>query len=257
MSVFGGDSIAVGKLRVDVLTLRDALAVVARLVDEKVGGSVFTPNVDHVMLCEEDARFREAYGRATLSLADGFPIVAVSKFMEHRLPEKISGSDFVGPLLAQCADRGHTVYFFGGNPGVAEKAAAKLLEKHPTLKVVGMSAPMVSPTMSDSELNAVLAPIEALRPDVILVCLGAPKQELFIDRVAERLRPAVLLGLGASLDFIAGTTKRAPAWMSENGLEWLYRLSQDRGRLWRRYLLRDARFPAVLFRQFVLERRRS
>lgn len=243
------ESLTLGKIRVDAVTQAQAIDHILALVRDNLGGRVYTPNIDHVVIAEDDARFADAYSRATLSLADGFPIVLTSKWTEAPLPEKVSGSDLVMPLLERAAQAGLRVFFFGGAPGVAELAKSKLAERLPSLQVVGTAAPRVSTDASKAELLELVKPIRESRAELVLVCLGAPKQEIFIDMVADELRPAVLLGLGASLDFIAGTVKRAPRWMSENGLEWLYRLNQERGRLWRRYLLRDSRYPLIVLKQ--------
>ena len=247
-------SLRIGKLRIDSVTQAEAVDRILELVRDNVGGRVFTPNIDHVVLAEDDARFADAYSRVTLSLADGFPIVVTSKLTDTPLPEKVSGSDLAMPLLERAAQAGLRVFLFGGGPGVAELARDKLLEKLPSLQIVGTASPQVSLSATKAELLELVAPIRESKAELVLVCLGAPKQEIFIDLVADELRPAVLLGLGASIDFLAGTMKRAPRWMSDNGLEWLYRLSRERGRLWKRYILRDSRYPLIVLKQRWAER---
>ncbi|HEY8087531.1 MAG TPA: WecB/TagA/CpsF family glycosyltransferase, partial [Polyangiaceae bacterium] len=217
---------------------------------------VFTPNVDHVVLAEEDPRMRRAYARADLSLVDGMPLLWASRLLRAPLPEKISGSDFVMPLLERAASRGWRVHLFGAGPGVAEKAREKLAELLPRLNIVGVDAPRVGTEDSAERIEEILAPIRRVNPQIVLVALGAPKQEIWIDQVRDALTPAVLLGVGASLDFVAGTIPRAPRWMSRTGLEWLYRLTREPGRLWRRYLVRDPRFLLVLAREMTGRRAR-
>jgi N-acetylglucosaminyldiphosphoundecaprenol N-acetyl-beta-D-mannosaminyltransferase len=241
----GFRSLTLGRLRVDAVTQAEALRCIADLIDSGRGGRVFTPNIDHVVMADSDARFRAAYSRAALSLADGFPIVATSKLTRVRLPQKVSGSDLVEPLMQQAAARGDRVFFYGGMDGVAELARDKLVALYPKLQVVGCASPHVTLDPTPDQLAALLAPLRETKPTLILVALGAPKQELFIDLVADQLAPAVLLGIGASLDFVAGRVQRAPKWMADNGLEWLYRLNQERGRLWRRYL-RDTQYPLIV-----------
>jgi N-acetylglucosaminyldiphosphoundecaprenol N-acetyl-beta-D-mannosaminyltransferase len=127
-------------------------------------------------------------------------------------------------------------------------AREKLRERLPLLQIVGIDARRIDVDESAEQREAILQAIRAARPDLVFVALGAPKQEIWIDQVGEALRPAVLLGVGASLDFVAGTVPRAPQWMSNAGLEWLFRLSREPRRLWRRYLLRDPKFLVVLAR---------
>jgi N-acetylglucosaminyldiphosphoundecaprenol N-acetyl-beta-D-mannosaminyltransferase len=242
-----------GKVWVDALTFDAALCAFEELVRAKRGGRVFTPNVDHVVLAEHDARFAEAYARADLSFADGMPLVALSRFRSVRLPEKVSGSDFVLPLMERAAALGWRVYLLGGMDGVADAAAKRLLEQYPKLQIVGCDPARIDLVASPAQRAAEIARIAETRPDVVLVALGAPKQEIWIDDVASPLAPAVLIGVGASLDFLAGVAVRAPRWMSRVGLEWVHRLGKDPKRMIQRYLGRDAQFPAILARQLVRE----
>ena len=241
----------------DPLTLAGAVDAIERLVREGQGGTVLTPNVDHVVLVHEDPRFRAAYEHASLSLCDGKPVYWSSKLVGEPVPEKVSGSDLVMPVLERAAERGLSVFLFGGAPGSAEKARDALATRLPALRIAGMAAPRV-PVDHRPEAHAEAArTIAEARPDLVLVGLGAPKQELFAQAVREAVRPAVLLCLGASIDFLAGAVPRAPVWMSEHGLEWLYRLGREPGRLWKRYLVRDPRFAAILLRDLVRRRRTS
>ncbi len=242
-----------GPLSIDALTFAGAIDAIERLVDARGGGSVFTPNVDHVVLAGQDARMRKAYARASLSLVDGTPLVWASRLLGEALPETICGSELVVPLLRRAAARGFRVYLLGGAPGVGAMASEKLQRAVPGLKVVGLAAPRVEVDEPVAQREAVLAAIGATHPDLVLVALGAPKQEIWIDEVRQALRPAVLIGVGASLDFVAGVAPRAPRWMSRAGLEWLFRLSREPRRLGYRYLVRDPQFLLVLLRS--LQRR--
>jgi N-acetylglucosaminyldiphosphoundecaprenol N-acetyl-beta-D-mannosaminyltransferase len=239
----------VGRIAIDVLSFAEAIDAIDRLIARKQGGTVFTPNVDHVVLADEDLGFREAYDAASLSLVDGKPVLWASRLLGTRLPEKISGSDLMMPLAIRAAERGWRVYLFGGETGVAE-SAKKILERDvPGINIVGTSSPRINLGEDVTAQAAVLDPIRAARPDIVFVALGAPKQEVWSHRVASTLKPAVFVGIGASLDFIAGTAKRAPAWVSDSGMEWLYRLAREPKRLWRRYLIRDPKFLLILLRQ--------
>jgi N-acetylglucosaminyldiphosphoundecaprenol N-acetyl-beta-D-mannosaminyltransferase len=223
------------------------MGAIEALVQAGSGGAVFTPNVDHIVLAEEDPRLRDAYGRANLSLADGMPVVWAARLLGQPVPEKVSGSDFVPALLERAAERQWRVFFLGGAPGVGTLARDKLRERLPGLAIVGVHAPPID--VDDSaQREDLIARIREASPHLVFVALGAPKQEIWIDRARASLRPAVLLGVGASLDFIAGTMPRSPRWMSDAGLEWLFRLAREPKRLWRRYLLRDPKFLFILGR---------
>lgn len=236
----------IGSVPIDALKMDEAIDAIVSLVRSGKGGTVFTPNIDHIVLAEEDAEFRDAYRRTSLSLVDGMPVLWATKLLKRPVPEKVSGSDLVEPLLRRAAQERLRVYFLGGEPGSAEEAAKKLLATLPDLQIVGTDAPRVD---RNGNLDAIAQRIRDARAEIVLVALGAPKQEIVSDRLAEQVKPAVLIGVGAAIDFVAGRQKRAPAWMSRAGLEWFYRLASDPKRMWRRYLVRDPKFLRVLFRE--------
>jgi N-acetylglucosaminyldiphosphoundecaprenol N-acetyl-beta-D-mannosaminyltransferase len=239
----------IGRVPVDSVTFAEAIDAIDALVARGQGGTVFTPNVDHVVQAEENSRFRDAYDAAALSLVDGMPVLWASRLMGNPLPEKVSGSDLVVPLLERAAKRGWRVFFLGGLPGAAEGARDLLLGRIPGLHVVGVASPRIDVESAAETHSAIVEVLREARPDLVLVALGAPKQELFSHAIAERMRPAVLVGIGGTLDFIAGKVRRAPLWMSANGLEWLYRFAQEPRRMWRRYLVRDPKFLLIVLRE--------
>ncbi len=248
-----GQRVWVGRLPIDRVTFEGALDEIERLVRAGNGGAVVTPNIDHVVLAEENASFRDAYANASLSLCDGMPVLWATHLLRKPLPEKISGSDLVLPLMSLAEIRGLRVFLFGGAPGSAEKASAHLAKSFPKLVIAGIASPRVDLREPDKHIE-MADDIARARPDLVLVGLGAPKQEIFCEAVRQRVRPAVLLSVGAAIDFLAGAVPRAPPWMSEHGLEWLFRLGREPRRLWRRYLLQDPKFVAILLRQLRRER---
>lgn len=241
-----------GTLWVDAVRFDEALARIEALVDAKAGGVVFTPNVDHVVVAEREPRLRAAYARCELSLADGQPLVWTSGLLGLRLPQKVSGSDVLRPVFALAARRRYRVYLLGAAPGVVEEAAAKL-KTEDGLEVCGLESPRIGLSASPDE-DAIVERIRAARPDVLLVFLGAPKAEMFLDRVRDRLGPVLSVSLGASLDFYVGRVRRAPRWMQRVGLEWFYRLAQEPRRLAKRYLVDDVAFLGILARTSRLPR---
>lgn len=238
----------VGALELDVLRQSEAIEAIVRLVREGRGGTVFTPNVDHIVQAEHDLAFREAYSRVSLSLVDGTPVLWAARLLGTPLPEKLSGSDLFEPLIERAATEGLRVVLLGGGPGVAELAAENLRQKLPGLQVVDTLAPRLGLSATDEE-RAAVERLKQAKADIIFVCLGAPKQELFSDRNREALAPAVLVGFGAAVDFAAGTIPRAPRWMSQMGLEWAFRLGREPKRLAARYLLRDPEFFKIVASQ--------
>ncbi|MDZ7630062.1 MAG: WecB/TagA/CpsF family glycosyltransferase [Gemmatimonadaceae bacterium] len=245
-----------GRLWVDALAFDDAIEAVRQLVASRKGGAIFTPNVDHVVMADEHMGLRRAYRRAALSLADGMPLVWTSRILGLQIPEKLSGSDMIIPIIELAVRENWGVYLLGGMPGApgaAELAAQRLVAEF-GVRIVGVDGAFVSMDGSSAEDAAVLARVKAAKPDIVFVALGAPKQELWISRSIEEIHPAVAIGCGASLDFISGRLNRAPRWMSNAGFEWAYRLAQDPARLWKRYLLRGPRFLGILLRTSKLSR---
>lgn len=249
----GAERVRLGSLDVDRLTFAEAIEAIDDLVRGRRGGAVFTPNVDHVVLAEEHTGFRASYSRANLCLADGMPLVWASRLLGRPLPQKVSGSDLIDPLMERAAARGWRVYLLGAGPGIAEKAAAVFRCRG--VEVVGVDAPLIRDPRSADERKPVVDRIRRAGADLVLVAFGAPKQELFIDSARSEADAAVMIGIGASLDFVAGAVRRAPRWMSDHGLEWLYRLWREPRRLWRRYLLRDPKFVWTVWRTLCDRRR--
>lgn len=237
-----------GKIHADYITFKGALDAIEELVSTGSGGFVVTPNVDHVVIAEKNTGLQDAYRRASLSLIDGMPLVWMSRLLGHPFREKISGSDLVWPVLRRATSKQMRVYFLGGPPGVGEKAVQVIQKELRGLNVVGIDSPPFGfdkdPIVEQQSLEKVIA----AKAHLVFVALGCPKQELLMNRWHRRLAPAVLLGIGGGLDFIAGHVQRAPAWMSDCGLEWLYRLIQNPKRLVQRYLVRDSVILPVFLR---------
>jgi N-acetylglucosaminyldiphosphoundecaprenol N-acetyl-beta-D-mannosaminyltransferase len=245
------ERIRIGQVPIDSVDLAGALSAIEGLIAARAGGTVFTPNVDHVVLAEHDQRFRQAYRRVSLSLVDGTPVLWAARLLGRPLPEKVSGSDLVVPLVERAAARGWRVFLLGGASHAREMAGQRLTARFPGLQIVGAEGPMIDLGSPLDERLAVAARVAAAAPQLVLVALGSPKQEVFCDEAREILKPAVLVGVGAGIDFVAGVAQRAPAWLSRVGLEWLYRLAHEPRRLAGRYLLRDPEFVVILLRELL------
>jgi N-acetylglucosaminyldiphosphoundecaprenol N-acetyl-beta-D-mannosaminyltransferase len=172
------------------------------------------------------------------------PLVWASPLLGCPLPERVAGSDLLVPLLKLAARRQWSVYLLGGAPGVAPLVATLLSERF-GITVAGWDDSRIGSDGIDPA-GLSIERIKAARPDLVFVALGPPKQELWIHHALDEISPAVALGVGASLDFLAGKYRRAPAWMGRIGLEWLFRLLQEPRRLWRRYLVEGPRFASIV-----------
>jgi N-acetylglucosaminyldiphosphoundecaprenol N-acetyl-beta-D-mannosaminyltransferase len=249
------ETIQIGKARVSNVTPQEAIAEIDQLIDRGQKGYVVTPNLDHIVKLETDAEFERVYAEAALVLADGNPLIWASKVLGTPLKALVTGSDLFPNLCAHAAQRGYRVFFLGGLEGVAEKAAAELTRKNPGLQVVGTYSPPFGFDKNEEENNRILAMINAVRPHLLFVGVGAPKQEKWMYRNIARLDISVALGIGASFDFEAGTIKRAPRAVRRMRMEWFWRFSNEPTRLFRRYFIDSAGFVPIIYRQ--LEERKS
>jgi N-acetylglucosaminyldiphosphoundecaprenol N-acetyl-beta-D-mannosaminyltransferase len=229
-----------GTIHADYVTMSESLDIIENLAKSGNSGFVVTPNIDHVVLAQKDFNLRVAYADASLSLVDGMPLKWMSSIVGEPLPEKISGSDLIRPLMRRAGETGLRVYFLGAAPGVARKAGDILESEIPGLNIVGVDSPPMGFDRDPELEQATMDKMLAAKPNLVCMALGCPKQELLMHRWYLREVPAVLLGIGASLDFIAGNVKRCPPMVSELGFEWAYRITQDPKRLLHRYLVRDS-----------------
>jgi N-acetylglucosaminyldiphosphoundecaprenol N-acetyl-beta-D-mannosaminyltransferase len=173
------------------------------------------------------------------------------------LPDRVAGSDLAWLVAERAAREGRSLYLLGGNPGSAEEAARRLVERWPKLRIAGTSSPSISEQPTPAELAVVRGALEKTRPDVVFVGLGAPKEERLIAALRPDFPVTWWIGVGVSLSFIAGDVKRAPVWMQRVGLEWFHRLVQEPRRLAGRYLVEDLPFVVQLFKAALHQRRRS
>jgi len=191
-------------------------------------------------------------------IPDGIGLVYASKILKHPMKERVTGIDFLGRALEHLAQTGKSVFLFGSKPGIAEKAAEKMKETYPGLKVAGTRNGYFKP----EEEEAILEEINAAEPDLLCVALGSPKQELFVLKYKDRLKAKAAIGVGGSLDVWSGELKRAPEFYRKHGLEWLYRFIQEPSRYKRMAALplftqKTARKPQTPFPQLLLCRRKN
>lgn len=205
----------------DNVTMAQAIAQAQVLMQQPEAAYVVTPNAEIVYEAMHNTDLRQLINQADLVLPDGAGVVLASKILKTPLQEKVAGVDFADNLLQVLAETGGSAYLLGSKPGVAELAAEKMLQKHPGLTIAGTADGYFQ------DEAAVIAKINAVKPDFLFVCLGAPKQEKFMAAHRHELQVKLMAGLGGSLDSFAGTVKRAPRWMIRLNLEWFYRLIKE------------------------------
>jgi len=218
---------------IDNLTMDEAVANVLELIDEGCGGYVVTPNPEILSDALKNDELKGAIESASLSCADGIGVVYASKILKKPLKERVSGFDLTCRLMEPIAQRGNKLFLFGAKEGVAIEAASRLKADYPALDICAVRNGYFS---SDEEKD-IAREIKDSGANLVLVCLGAPKQELFMKKYRQFLAPAVMMGVGGSLDVLAGNVKRAPEWMIRLHLEWLYRLITEPSRIKRQLVL--------------------
>lgn len=204
---------------VDAVTMAEAVNVVRRAMDARAGVMVATANAEMLMRATHDEELRRILNASALVVPDGAGTVWAARHLGHAMPERVAGYDLAQELLRCAPAEGRRVYFFGSAPGVAEKAKAKAEQLYPGIEIVGVRNGFFSP----ADNAAIIAEIRAARPDLLLVALGVPKQEKWIAAHLAELDVPVAIGVGGTLDVMAGVMKRAPYWMQRAKLEWLFR----------------------------------
>ena len=236
-----------GGVSIDRVNLDSAVDQVRYFLRSGKTNQIVTVNLDFVAIARRDADFRDTLNGADLAVADGMPLVWVSRMGDEPLPRRLTGVELVDECCQVAVETDTSIFLLGAAPGVADVAAERLRDRFPGLRIVGVYAPPFGP-LTTEENERILQAIDAARPDFLFVALGAPQQDMWIRANRDRLDVPVCMGVGCVLDLLAGVVSRAPAWMQHAGLEWLFRLLQEPARLWRRYIVDDVPVLAWLVR---------
>jgi N-acetylglucosaminyldiphosphoundecaprenol N-acetyl-beta-D-mannosaminyltransferase len=206
-------------------------------LDAGRGGMLVTPNLDYVNRCKKEKEFARMVLASDLIVPDGMPLIWASRLQGTPLPERVAGSNLISSLPGGAAARGRTIFLLGGAPGTAEGSAEVLRKRFPSIKILGTHCPPLGFEKDAAKLQAIDDAVLTARPDLVLVALGAPKQERMVEHLQKILPLSWHVGVGNSFSFLSGDVQRAPVWMQKSGLEWLHRIIQEPGRLWKRYLI--------------------
>ncbi len=222
-------------VRIDSVDLDSAVALIESAVSDRSPIQIATVNLDFLVRAQRSPELRRVLHSSELNVADGMPLVWLSRLAGRPLAGRTAGSDLVPLALSRLAARGARVFILGGERAVGVEAARRLVESYPGLVIAGQCEPPYT-SIDRMPNRSIVRLIQAARPDVLLVALGNPKQELWIGRHRHLLGVSVAIGVGCTLDLIAGRSSRAPEWMQRSGLEWLFRLAQEPRRLFARYV---------------------
>lgn len=248
-------SVSVLRVRVDGLALDGLIDSVSRMAASTTKRQVAYANIHVLNVAWSDHELRQVLNEADVVYCDGYGVVLGARLLGYRLPGRMTGADWIYPFCARCASAGITIYLLGSAPGVAARAAARLRARYPELRIVGVHHGYLHDT--PNECAAAIADVNAARPDILLVGMGTPLQEKWIAAHRAELNVPVCWSVGALFDYVAGVVPRAPHWMLDNGLEWLYRLYLEPRRLGYRYLIGNPLFFWRILRQRLAEKWRQ
>lgn len=241
-------------LEFDPVSEAEAAAEIIRRSQQGEGGWVSTPNTHQLELIAKSDELRQLVETASMTLADGMPLVWASQLQGTPLPERVAGSDLVWSLARAAAANGASLFLLGGDEGVGPRAQAALERSIPGIRIVGTYSPPIGFENDPAELEKIRQTLADRKPDLVYVGLGFPKQERLICSLTPSLPRTWFLGIGMSLSFISGDMSRAPGWMQQHGLEWVHRLLSEPQRLFARYVLHGIPFTCGLLLRSVVVR---
>ena len=235
----------------DAITFEEVAALIEQVISEGSRAQIVPGNVDFVMKARRDPEFKQLLQELDLIVADGVPITWAATLLRTPLRGRVSGTDLVWRCGAVSAKLRIPIALIGAAPGIAQRAADKILEGFPGAELHALPTPL---QLTRSQNHALVKEIRSLNARIVLVALGAPRQERWIHENLEATGAAIGIGVGSAFDIISGKFPRAPRWMADNGLEWLHRLAQEPRRLGHRYVLEDSPFAFYLLKEVISRR---
>lgn len=232
----------------DYIDLRTVVYAIEQACSNKKQLAIVPVNVDVLVKAERDLNLKESIEAADYILADGQILLWIAKLFKMPFPEKVSGSDLVPRVCAMAASKKYSIFIMGGKEGVAEKAGENLKKSIPNIIIAGCYCPPFGFENDQKEIEKMNEAVNKARPDILLLCLGCPKQEKYLYEQQRKYCATVTICAGATVDFLAGTIRRAPRWMSQCGLEWFYRFLKEPRRLFKRYFIDDIRIIPMIWK---------
>lgn len=233
---------------VNNMDMEETIQTIDSFIQQKKRSYIVAINVDVVIKIEQDAYLKRITDQADMVLVDGKPLIWISKLHKRPVKAKISGSDLVPKLCEKAAEKGYTIFIIGGKDGIAEQAKRKLEKQLSGIKIVGTYAPPYGFEKDKNELDKINRLISDVHPDLLIGCFGCPKQEKWIYENYKKYDATVSVCAGATVDFLAGNIRRAPGWMSDHGLEWFYRFTQEPKRMFKRYFVDDIKIVSLMWK---------
>lgn len=233
--------------KIDNVSIDEAILRIDDLIQHGSAHRYFAVNVHKIVEFRRSPGLLRIANESDLVTADGQPIVWLSQWIRTPLKERVAGVDLMDRLLAVACERQYRLYFLGAKQDILEAALAQYRQRLPGLNIVGYR----NGYWSQKEEAAIVKAIQATRPHILFLGMSSPAKELFMDRYSSELNVPFMMGVGGAFDVGAGLFRRAPAWMQARGLEWLWRLAQEPGRLWRRYVSDGIYFIAIASKELL------
>lgn len=228
------------------IDMNEAIANIEDMISTDEKNYVVAINVDVVIKIEQDEYLKKIVDNANMVLVDGKPLIWISKMHRKPIKAKISGSDLIPKLCEVSSLKGYKIFILGGKEGIARQAKQRLEKQYSTIKIVGTYAPPLGFENNKKEILKINEMISNVKPDILISCLGCPKQEKWVYENYKKYNAKVSICAGATVDFLAGNINRAPKWMSDCGLEWFYRFLQEPRRLFKRYFIDDIKIIKLI-----------
>lgn len=233
------------KTNINVTNMSETIAYIELNLEKLRGRYICVSNVHTTVMAYEDETYRQIQNSAAMALPDGAPLSSYSRRMGYKNAKRVTGPDLMLQIFRRSSQRGYRHFFYGATPETIEAMRRVLERDYPNMIIAGMYSPPFRELTKEEDAEVVRMINEA-QPDFVWVGLGAPKQEKWMYQHDGRIN-ALMIGVGAGFDYLAGYIKRAPMWMQKLSLEWLYRLMQDPHRLWKRYLTTNFKFLRLAY----------
>jgi N-acetylglucosaminyldiphosphoundecaprenol N-acetyl-beta-D-mannosaminyltransferase len=228
------------------LRLEDFVTIAEGFIQSRKPHYIAVVNAAKVVKMRSDKELDKSVRSADLIGADGVPLVWASRLLGNPLPGRVNGTDLMYKLLEKANEKGYRIFFFGASADVLERVVERVKRDYPGVRIGGYH----DGYFALSEESTIVSQIQASRSDILFIAFGTPKKELWVKQYLSRMEVPVVHGVGGSFDVLAGVVPRAPIWMQRSGLEWLFRVFQEPRRMWRRYLVTNTIFTALLTKEW-------
>jgi N-acetylglucosaminyldiphosphoundecaprenol N-acetyl-beta-D-mannosaminyltransferase len=237
-------------IQISSISMSNLLDDFAGLIRSSSKASVCITPVNSILAARKNAQVLAIYNNASYTLCDGVPVLWASRFLGTPIEQRITGLDLLPALLEFCAANNFSLFFLGASPGVGDALKAKAEQLHQSINIKGVYCPPFAAKFEKAENDKMIAAINAVKPDIVLVSLTAPKQDIWISENLKHLDTKIAIGIGGAFEVTAGLINRAPVWMQKAGLEWFYRFTQEPKRMFKRYFIEAPVFiPLVILQK--------